>query len=202
MMWRVGFIPILADVSYISWMDTPEEKEPRKLGGLAAELIVAAQLVEHGWNIYSPHVDEGFDFIAVLPLPNHGALMRPVQVRGRYPEVVRDRPQYGKRDSKLSQIHDEMVFALPYFKEEDGLYKLVTVSFLPKAAINLSLVRKNDAKKIAYYCTAQPAQVKAGVISARRDYERFFDGSGIRLMARADWKYQTAQNMQLTPEPV
>jgi len=176
-----------------------EKEEPRKLGGLAAELIVAAQMVEHDWNIYSPHVDEGFDFIAVLPLPNQDVLMRPVQVRGRYPEVERDRLKEGKRNSRLSQVHDDMVLALPYFKEEDGLHKLETVAFLPLKAIGLTkrLIRRTG--KISYYCSPMPAQRKGNKFLPRRDYERFFDGPGIELMARADWKDLVSQNMRLTP---
>jgi hypothetical protein len=175
-------------------MNTQKKLKPR-LSGLAAELIVAAQLVDHGWNIYSPHVDEGFDFIAVKPLPEGNILMRPVQVRGRYPEVVRNRSVYGKRNSRLSQLHDEMVFALPYFKEKDGIYQLVTVAFLPKEQINVVKKRTRNAEKDEFYCTALPAKVREGTISARRDYEIFFDGPGIEAMYRADWKDTVPENL-------
>jgi hypothetical protein len=162
--------------------DTIEENPIRKLGGLSAELIVAAQLVEYGWNIYSPHRDLGFDFIATLPLAGGKVLIRPVQVRGRFPEKMTDAPYLGKLKVELSQWDDEMVLAMPFFRTDDGTQKLVSVAFMPFHQLR----PKANADKQWFSC--HPAKIKDGEILPRPYFKKFFDGHGIQLMAKPGWK--------------
>ena len=162
--------------------DTNEETPTRKLSGLSAELTVAAQMVEYGWNIYSPHRDLGFDFIASLPLEGGKVIMRPVQVRGRFPESMEDVPYLGKQKIELSQWHDEMVLAMPFFRTDDGLQKLVTVAFMPY----YQLRAKADKAKKWFACL--PAKIANREIIPRPYFKKFFDGPGIQLMAMRDWK--------------
>jgi hypothetical protein len=50
-----------------------------------AELYVAGRFAEAGWNVYFPRRDRGFDFIVSKALPDGQQLLRPVQVKGKYP---------------------------------------------------------------------------------------------------------------------
>src|SRR5229473_1817256 len=52
-----------------------------------AELYVAGRFADAGWNVYFPHRDKGFDFIISKPHAEVGQLIRPVQVKGKYPRV-------------------------------------------------------------------------------------------------------------------
>lgn len=162
--------------------EAPETDAPRKLGGLSAELIVAAQLVEYGWNIYSPHRDVGFDFIATLPLPGGKVLIRPVQVRGRFPESMEDTPYLGKLKVELSQWDEEMVLAMPFFRTDDGIQKLVCVAFMPFFQL------RAKANKTKEWFSCHPARIKNGAIEPRPFFKKFFDGAGIAAMAKPAWK--------------
>lgn len=55
-----------------------------------AELLVAGILADDGWNIYFPHRDEGFDFIISKQVDGR-EIIRPVQVKGKYPENLEKR---------------------------------------------------------------------------------------------------------------
>ena len=80
-----------------------------------AELHVAGLFAEAGWNVYFPHRDKGFDFVAVK-LAQEEFIIRPVQVKGKYPEEgKKDYKAYGYI-GKLTQRHPEMVLAIPYFE--------------------------------------------------------------------------------------
>lgn len=153
-----------------------------QLGGLPAELIVAGQFAENGWNIYSPHRDIGFDFIATKFVKDR-VLIRPVQVKGRYPRTFRDIASLGKGAMELNQSHEEMVLAMPFFVPEGGLKKLVTVAFLPWGQL-----RERPDKSHR----SVPARIVNGKIVARPYFEKFFDSPGLKLMERADWKYTAA----------
>lgn len=74
-----------------------------------AELYVAGRFADAGWNVYFPHRDRGFDFIVSKQTINGDYLIRPVQVKGKYPtESKRNWPVYGFV-GRLSTLHDEMV---------------------------------------------------------------------------------------------
>ncbi len=83
-----------------------------KIKDYFAELYVAGRLADAGWNIYFPHRDEGFDFV-ISKFVGDVPLLRPVQVKGKYPTGEKgDKLKYGYV-GKLTQTHPEMVLAIP-----------------------------------------------------------------------------------------
>mgnify|MGYP006898472659 FL=1 len=77
-------------------------------------MYVAGVMADAGWNIYFPHRDQGFDFIATTAVSG-GIIVRPVQVKGKYPtEGKTDKARYGYV-GKLTAFHDDMVLAMPLF---------------------------------------------------------------------------------------
>src|SRR5690242_12537005 len=75
-----------------------------------AELYVAGVLADAGWNVYFPHRDEGFDFI-ISKLVSGRILLRPVQVKGKYPEEGKSNKSVYGYVGRLTAIHSEMVLA-------------------------------------------------------------------------------------------
>lgn len=60
------------------------------------------------------HRDKGFDFIITKPVGEE-IIVRPVQVKGKYPKVEgRNLPAYGFV-GRLTQLHDDMVLAIACF---------------------------------------------------------------------------------------
>lgn len=77
-------------------------------------MYVAGVMADAGWNIYFPHRDQGFDFIGALAVGGE-MIVRPVQVKGKYPtEGKADKARYGYV-GKLTAFHDDMVLAVPLF---------------------------------------------------------------------------------------
>jgi hypothetical protein len=142
-----------------------------------AELFVAGRFADAGWNVYFPHRDEGFDFIIAKNIDKDHQLIRPVQVKGKYPrEGKKDKAVYGYVGD-LSQTHPEMVLAIPFFGGEAAEIPLF-IAYLP-----FSIVRPHAAK--GFRC--EPAKFAAGVAVPRRDHRLFFDAEGLRLLERDDW---------------
>lgn len=140
-----------------------------------AELFVAGRFADAGWNVYFPHRDQGFDFIATKPDGAGGQLVRPVQVKRKYPQPQRaSRPTYGFI-GKLTQVHPEMVLAIPFFP--------VAQSNTPNCIAYLPFCALKKHKR-GYRCL--PAQFKEGAATARRDYAKFFDQSGLTLVESQD----------------
>src|ERR1039458_8734232 len=109
---------------------------PKEFSQLA-ELHVAGLFAEAGWRVYFPHRDDGFDFIAARA-DSDGMLIRPVQVKGKYPKDDKlDKGVYGYT-GKLTQMHPEMALAIPFFAIGD-LPKLLHVAFMP-----LCMVRRHS----------------------------------------------------------
>lgn len=143
----------------------------------SAELFVAGRFADAGWNVYFPHRDEGFDFIVAKNTGENHQLIRPVQVKGKYPnEGKTDKAVYGYV-GELSQVHPEMVLALPFFGGKHRDVPLF-VAYLP-----FSLVRPHATR--GFRC--QPAAFKGGIPVPRRDHRRFFDSEGLALLERDDW---------------
>jgi hypothetical protein len=160
-------------------MPTEEKPTPRDY---LAELLVAGLFAADGWNIYFPHRDQGFDFVASFRLGDGSFILRPVQVKGKYPkESKTDKAIYGY-NGPCSARHPEMVLAIPFFAPGDSTSP-VHVAYMPSAAIR-------PAKRGVRCC---PASYKDRRAQPRRDFERFFNRPGLRLLRRADWK-------DLTPE--
>jgi len=142
-----------------------------------AELYVAGVLARAGWNVYFPHRDEGFDFI-ISKLVSGKMVIRPVQVKGKYPEPDKtDKPGYGYI-GRLTQLHPEMVLAIPYFSVSRAGASPKFVAYMP-----LSLVRCHSRE---YRC--QPATFRDGCPEPRRHYSKFFDCSGVQMLESDGWK--------------
>ena len=142
-----------------------------------AELYVAGRFADAGWNVYFPHRDKGFDFIASKETSPGEILIRPVQVKGKYPtEGKGDKPTYGYI-GELSILHPEMVLAIPFFSIKTPEIP-TCVAYLPRI-----LIRSHSRG-----FRAEPASFKNGTPVRRRDYAKFFDSSGLSLMASIEWK--------------
>ncbi len=144
-----------------------------------AEMYVAAILADAGWNIYFPRRDNGFDFI-VTKKSAERVIVRPVQVKGKYPEITKVRAGIYGYVGKLSLLHDDMVLVIVYFpfESERGLPP-ATVAFLPHSKIKRT-------SRGGHRC--QPAKYQDGVVRVRRDYARYFDAAGLAAMTQSDWK--------------
>jgi hypothetical protein len=142
-----------------------------------AELYVAGRFADAGWNVYFPHRDRGFDFIVSRPSAEGQQLLRPVQVKGKYPTSEKgDKSVYGYV-GKLTELHPEMVLAIPFFSSASPRIP-TCVAYLP-----LSLVRKHSR---GYRC--QPAIFRDGTPSPRRDYFKFYDDVGLKLVEQQEWR--------------
>lgn len=136
-----------------------------------AELYVAGRLADAGWNVYFPHRDHGFDFIITKYLKDGQAIIRPVQVKGKYPQKQKtNKTTYGYT-GRLSQIHPQMVLAIPFFSTEENTDP-ICVAYMPYSQI------KRASR--GYRC--HPATYRQGTPSPRRDYVNFFDSEGIRRL--------------------
>lgn len=152
-------------------------KGPRTFSQLA-ELHVSGLFAEDGWLVYFPHRDDGFDFIAMKQVSGE-YLIRPVQVKGKYPTEFKKDNQLGFI-GKLTRRHPEMVLAIPYFEVGD-IPRIQHVAFMPAAMI------RTDAR--GERCL--PAFFQRGHIKPRPKYKKFFDNEGLKRASRLDWKKET-----------
>jgi hypothetical protein len=141
-----------------------------------AELHVAGLLANAGWNVYFPHRDKGMDFIISQTGPDGHEIIRPVQVKGKYPTSDKsDKMVYGYV-GKLNQIHPEMVLVIPYFAAAE-IGPPLFVAYMP-----FSKIKKHSR---GYRC--EPAGYKDGKPIPRRDFKMFIDGEGLSLLKKSDW---------------
>jgi hypothetical protein len=141
-----------------------------------AEMYVAGVFADAGWNVYFPRRDKGFDFIVSKPDGDGGQILRPAQVKGKYPTSAKtDKTVYGF-NTKLSQVHPEMVLAIPYFPY--GASPAPTcIAYIPRSLIK--------ASSRGYRCS--PASFKKGVAAPRRQYQKFFDETGLSRLESPEW---------------
>lgn len=144
-----------------------------------AELFVAGRFADAGWNVYFPHRDKGFDFIVTKPAAAGTQLVRPVQVKGKYPTGDKGNKSVYGYVGKLTQQHPEMVLAIPFYSRSADVPTYV--AYLP-----FGIVRPHSR---GYRC--EPATYRNGVAKPRRDYARFFDGPGLRLVEQVGWSTLT-----------
>jgi hypothetical protein len=135
-----------------------------KITDYFAELYVAGLLADADWNVYFPHRDQGFDFIMTKRISSGDLLIRPVQVKGKYPEAV-DRDTYGYA-GKL-ELHPEMVLAIPFFVASERAP--VHIAYMPA-----TMIRRHPK---GHRCW--PAVLRDGRPRPRRDHQCFFDGQGL-----------------------
>lgn len=142
-----------------------------------AELYVAGRLADAGWNVYFPHRDHGFDFIITKYTGAGIPIIRPVQVKGKYPKGDKtDKSVYGYV-GKLTQVHPEMVLAIPYFSVADEAAP-VSVAYMPFTSI------KPHSK--GYRCC--PALFRSGRPEKRPHFTSYFDSNGIKRLELPSWK--------------
>lgn len=142
-----------------------------------AEMYVAGILADRGWNVYFPRRDHGFDFIITKPF---GAeiMVRPVQVKGKYPGEGRlSLPAYGYVGA-LSQLHDDMVLAIPFFSTNTASVAPDHIAYMPRNQIR-------DCTR-GYACN--PARFREGRAEPRRDFRKYFDAEGMLFMESPDWQ--------------
>ncbi len=142
-----------------------------------AEMYVAGLLADCAWNIYFPNRDHGFDFI-ITKTVNNDFLIRPVQVKGKYATQVKGNTNEYGYVGKLTQFHDEMVLAIPFFSLDLQTHP-IHVAFMPRPTIKPHSSR-------GHKCA--PATFRKGVPAPRRDYQKFFDTSGICLLDSPNFK--------------
>lgn len=159
------------------------DKKPTR--DLFAELYTAGLLADAGWHIYFPKRDFGFDFIVTKPTAS-GIVIRPVQVKGKYPTPTKGDTQYYGFGGWLSQLHPEMVLAIPYFSSEHAPAPKFT-AFMPYGQIRR---HTTDPE----WWQASPCRFRSGEPVQRRDYQKFFDGRGLQLMESTTFKDEVPGN--------
>src|SRR5687768_3217804 len=142
-----------------------------------AELFVAGRFANAGWNVYFPRRDWGFDFVVAKSDGEGSQIIRPVQVKGKYPTQEKgDKSVYGYV-GKLTQLHPETVLAIPFLSMASPETP-TCVAYLPPP-----LVRPHQR---GYRC--QPARFSRGRAYPRRDFARFFDAAGLELVSSLSWR--------------
>ena len=154
-----------------------------------AELYVAALFGDDGWSVYFPKRDVGFDFIATKQVDNE-ILIRPVQVKGRYPEI--NKKSNNKKlgfNGILTATHPLMVLIIPFFNHANPQAP-EHVAFLP-----LSVCKKTS--KGGWRCAPcnwVKDQDKARA-EPRRDFRKYFGKEGLASVGKVGWG---VANMQST----
>jgi hypothetical protein len=153
-------------------------RENRKISDYSAELYVAGRLADADWNVYFPHRDKGFDFMIAKTIGDK-MIIRPVQVKGKYPAGNKtDKTTYGFV-GELSELHPEMVLAIPYFSSDHAQSIPACVAYLPRVLV------KNHSR--GYHC--EPASFKSGHPIPRREFAVFFDSPGIQRLESESWSH-------------
>lgn len=141
-----------------------------------AELFVAGLFADAGWNLYFPHRDKGMDFIATKTGPQGLELIRPIQVKGKYPTAEKGRKTGYGYIGKLNQLHPDMVLAIPFFgSNEPG--PALHVAYMP-----ISRLRRHSR---GWRC--EPCSYTSTGPRPRRDYRQFFGQVGLAALERPDW---------------
>lgn len=137
-----------------------------------AEMYVAGVMADNGWNVYFPHRDQGFDFIATLTTEER-TIVRPVQVKGKYPtEGKTDKARYGYV-GKLTAFHPDMVLALPLFAGM-GDPAPSYIAWMPIEEIR----PMPDGR---WRC--EPARFDGGGPAPRAGFIQYFDEAGLTRLA-------------------
>jgi hypothetical protein len=143
-----------------------------------AEMYVAGNFADAGWNVYFPRRDKGFDFVVTKEVTSR-TIVRPVQVKGKYPELDKtDKGIYGYI-GKLTALHPDMVLAIPYFPTLNTATAPTCVAYMPRFQIRPQQGR-------GWRCT--PATFDRGLAIPRRDFQRYFDRPGLALMEQIGWE--------------
>lgn len=148
-----------------------------------AEHYVAGVFADAGWCIYFPPRDRGFDFV-VTKKTARGMVLRPVQVKGKFPKattVIRN--DYGYR-GKLTATHPNMVLAIPLFTALKKLAYPDHIAYMPFGKIfRREILSRQDPEFTCY-----PAQLVEGSIVPKDTFLQYFDNEGLSALASEDWK--------------
>ena len=137
-----------------------------------AEQYVAAVFADAGWSVYFPRKDKGFDFI-VSKKTEAGLIIRPVQVKGKFPETTTAvHKAYGYR-GKLTAIHPDMILVIPLFTSLKRLAYPDCIAYMPRTEIK-------EPKKGTFWCG--PAKLEKGKVSAKKTFQRYFDDKGLKAV--------------------
>lgn len=142
-----------------------------------AELYIAGLLSDAGWNIYFPHRDIGFDFI-ISKTTDDTTILRPVQVKGKYPEASKSNKSAYGYEGRLTAVHPEMVLAIPYFSSDGRNTPPLHSAFMPWPTIK-------TRDRGGYRCV--PCSYQDGMAVPRRDFLNYFDAEGIVAIDKLDW---------------
>jgi hypothetical protein len=157
----------------------PEERAPHSETNrdYFAELYVAGYFGDAGWCVYFPKRDVGFDFVASKRVRNT-IILRPVQVKGKYPtRTKKDQSTYGHR-GRLSALHDGMVLVIPYFAACERGAAPEEIAFMPRSELR-------PRTRGGYSCV--PASFAKGHARPRKGFRQFFGPAGLRRVERRDW---------------
>ena len=134
-------------------------------------MCVAGVLADNGWNVYFPHRDMGFDMIATFNSEN-GVIIRPVQVKGKYPNTEKlNKAAYGYV-GKLTALHPDMILAVAYFSNESGNFP-DHIAWVP-----FSLIKPHSRGHRAQY-----AQFFNGKARPRPGFLHLFDQTGLQALS-------------------
>ena len=135
-----------------------------------AQMYVAAIFADEGWILHFPVPDRGFDFIATKKT-SEGVVIRPVQVKGKYPEsVTRTARTYGY-GGELTMTHPTMVLAIPFFHSNERSESPALIAYIPFSQIR-------ETSRWPHCCF--PAQHILGRVKEKEEYEEYFGVKGIR----------------------
>lgn len=153
-----------------------ESKAP-KTRDYFAELYVAGMMGDHGWAIYLPKRDVGFDFVASKKVGDE-IILRPIQVRGKYPTAEKkDRPVY-PWIGKLSQVHPEMAVVLCFFSTDHSTRAPEHIAFVPYLSLKPASNHRWRYSPVSY---------KNGSVIPRPSYEFLFGVRGLDAMESTLW---------------
>jgi hypothetical protein len=142
-----------------------------------AEQYIAGIFADAGWSVYFPRKDKGFDFVVTKKTEN-GMIVRPVQVKGKFPETITAvRKKYGYR-GKLTAMHPDMVLAIPLFTSLQRLAHPDCVAYMPYGKISM-------AKDSRYWCG--PAKLEKGKVAPKESFRGYFDDAGLKALEGKSW---------------
>lgn len=151
--------------------------QPTRVRAEFAELYAAGLFADRGWTVYFPRADKGFDFIATLPR-GENMLVRPVQVKGVYPEKIKKGGKPFGRTLKLTAFHPQMVLVMPFFEYTPE--KAASPTHVGFFAVKP--LETEDGKHKFH-----PALLKGGKITIRKSYQTYFGNEGIEAVANQQW---------------
>jgi len=158
-------------------MPTPETQRD-----YFAELYVAGIFGDAGWAVYFPKRDVGFDFVVSKEIAG-AMLLRPVQVKGRYPTPEKtDKPAYGYQ-GKLTATHPEMVLVLPFFAANERGAAPEQIAYMPFSKVH-------PRTRGGFSCL--PAKFAAGHAVPRKSFEAFFGDTGLAALEQSSWSQKNA----------